>query len=299
VPLADDKVKTPENYVKLRESTDKPVFAFTRMSHNCDAALREFQDGAGMPFLFSIPTMVRSLQALVKYAAAQRRGLALPPAPTSNLSNLTDDALAEQLGGRGVTMPAQSFAADPQSAAAAAEKIGFPVALKIISDDISHKTEAGGVRLGLADGAAVLREAEDLQRSLAGSRLSGFLVQEMVDGLEMLVGVREDTDFGPLVVVGLGGVFVELFRDVSLRLAPVDENEVRAMLSELRGAKALDGFRGQAPRDVDALVKAIIGVCNFFLENRSWLAEIEVNPLIVLAEGEGVRAVDVRPIRRD
>ena len=151
----------------------------------------------------------------------------------------------------------------------------------------------------IAEREAVRREAEDLQQSLAGSQLSGFLVQEMVDGLEMLVGVREDADFGPLVVVGLGGVFVELFRDVTLRLAPVDETEVRAMLSELRGAKALDGFRGQAPRDVDALVKAIIGVSDFYLKNRSWLAEIEINPLIVLADGKGVRAVDVRPIRRD
>ena len=299
VPLADDKIKTPESYIKLRESTNKPVFAFTRMAHNCDDALREFQDGAGMPFLFSIPTMVRSLQALVHYAAAQRRGLALPPASTRNLSNLTDDALAEHLGDRGLTIPAQSFAADPAAAAAAAEAIGFPVALKIVSDDISHKTEAGGVRLGLADSEAVRREAEDLQQSLAGSQLSGFLVQEMVDGLEMLVGVREDAGFGPLVVVGLGGVFVELFRDVTLRLAPVDETEVRAMLSELRGAKALDGFRGQAPRDVDALVKAIIGVSDFYLKNRAWLAEIEINPLIVLADGKGVRAVDVRPIRRD
>ena len=299
VPLADDKIKTPENYVRLKESTDKPVFAFTRMSHNCDDALREFQDGAGIPFLYTIPTMVRSMQALVKYAAAQRRGLALPPASNNSVSNLTDDALAEQLGDRGLTIPAQRFAADPAAAADAAEAIGFPVALKIVSDDISHKTEAGGVRLGLADRETVIREAEDLQQSLAGSQLSGFLVQEMVDGLEMLVGVREDADFGPLVVVGLGGIFVELFRDVSLRLAPVDADEVRAMLSELRGAKALDGFRGQAPRDVDALVNAIIGVCNYYLENRSWLAEIEINPLIVLAEGKGVRAVDVRPIRRD
>ena len=125
------------------------------------------------------------------------------------------------------------------------------------------------------------------------------MVQEMVDGLEMLVGVREDSDFGPLVVVGLSGVLVELFRDVTLRLAPVDEGEARAMLSEFRGARALDGFRGQAPRDVDALVRAITAVSDFYLENRSWLSEIEINPLIVLAEGKGVRAVDVRPIRRD
>jgi acetyltransferase len=299
VPLADDKVKTPESYIKLKASTDKPVFAFTRMAQNCDAALREFQDGAGMPFLFGIPTMVRSMQALVKFAAAQRRGLALVPDSSGNLSNVADDVLIEQLSEIGLTMPAQSFALDPAAAADEAEKIGFPVALKIVSDDISHKTEAGGVKLNLADRDAVIREAEDLQNALADSQLSGFLIQEMVDGLEMLVGVREDPDFGPLLVVGLGGVFVELFRDVSLRLAPVDEDEVRTMLSELRGAKALEGFRGQAPRDVDALIHAIVGLTDFYLENRAWLSEVEVNPLIVLAEGKGVRAVDVRPIRRD
>jgi acetyltransferase len=299
VPLPDDKVRTPENYVALKASTDKPVFAFTRMAQNCDDALREFQNGAGIPFLFGIPTMVRSMQALVKYAEAQRRGLAVPPAPAGKPSNLTDEALAAQLAEAGLTMPAQGVAATPEAAADAAARIGFPVALKIVSAEISHKTEAGGVRLNLADRAAVLREAEDLQRTLAGSRLDGFLVQEMVQGLEMLVGIREDRDFGPLLVVGLGGVFVELFRDVSLRLAPVDADEARAMLSGLRGAKALEGFRGQAPRDVDALVNAIVALCDFYLENRSWLSEIEINPLIVLERGKGVRAIDVRPIRRD
>jgi acetate---CoA ligase (ADP-forming) len=299
VPLPDDKVKTPESYVKLKASTDKPVLAFTRMAQNADSLLRDFQDGAGVPFLFGIPTTVRAMQAMVHYAQAQRRGLAVPSAPDGNLSNATDEQLMSQLAARGLTMPAQAFAVDAVSAADAARQIGFPVALKIVSDDISHKTEAGGVRLNLADSDAVLRNAEDLQRSLAGSRLNGFLVQEMVQGLEMLVGVREDADFGPLVVVGLGGVFVELFRDVSLRLAPVDESDAREMLSELRGARALDGFRGQAPRDVDALVKSIVGLSNFFLDNRRWLSEIEINPMIVLAQGNGIRAVDVRAIRRD
>ena len=187
---------------------------------------------------------------------------------------------------------------DPEAAANKAEELGFPVALKIVSQNISHKTEAGGVRLNLKDRQSVVREAEELRSSLGGDQLNGFLVQEMVDGLEMLIGVREDADFGPLMVVGLGGIFVELFRDVSLRLAPVDEVEARTMLSELRGADALKGFRGQAPRDVEALVKAIVALSTFYLKNRGWLTEIEINPLIVLAEGKGVRAVDIRPIHK-
>ena len=299
VPLPDDKIQTPEDYAKLLASTDKPIFAFTRMAQNCDVSLREFQNGAGMPFLFGIPTTIRSMQALVTYASAQRRGLALPTEPSSKLSNLTDDALAQQLSDLGLTIPGQLITGpDPEAAANKAEELGFPVALKIVSQNISHKTEAGGVRLNLKDRQSVVREAEELRSSLGGDQLNGFLVQEMVDGLEMLIGVREDADFGPLMVVGLGGIFVELFRDVSLRLAPVDEVEARTMLSELRGADALKGFRGQAPRDVEALVKAIVALSTFYLKNRGWLTEIEINPLIVLAEGKGVRAVDIRPIRK-
>jgi acetate---CoA ligase (ADP-forming) len=299
VPLADDAVKTPESYIKLTESTDKPIFAFTRMAQNCDAALREFQDGAGMPFLFSVPTMVRSMQALVHYSAALRRGLPGLPEATGYAGNVSEDRLAEVLSERGLTAPKQTVASDPGGAAIAAMEIGFPVVLKIVSDEISHKTEAGGVVLDLRDADAVRDAAIDLQNRIGANKINGFLVQEMVDGLEMLVGVREDPDFGPLVVVGLGGIFVELMKDVSLRLAPINEADAKEMLSELRGAKALEGFRGQAPRDVDALAKSIVSLSDFFVDHRTWLSEIEVNPVIVLEEGKGVRAVDVRPVRRD
>jgi len=299
VPLADDAVKTPESYIKLKDSTDKPIFAFTRMAQNCDAALREFQDGAGMPFLFSVPTMVRSMQALVHYGEARRRGLPELPAAAGDAGNVSEDRLAKVLSERGLTAPQQTVASDPEGAAAAASEIGFPVVLKIVSSEISHKTEAGGVVLDLRDAGAVRDAAVDLQNRIGADKIDGFLVQEMVDGLEMLVGIREDPDFGPLVVVGLGGIFVELMKDVSLRLAPINEVDAKEMLSELRGAKALEGFRGQAPRDVDALAKSIVALADFFVDHRTWLSEIEVNPVIVLEEGKGVRAVDVRPVRRD
>jgi acyl-CoA synthetase (NDP forming) len=252
-----------------------------------------------MPFLFSVPTMVRSMQALVHYSAARRRGLPELPDVAGEASNVSEDRLAAVLSARGLTAPKQTVASDPGGAAVAATEIGFPVVLKIVSDEISHKTEAGGVVLGLGDADAVRDAAIDLQNRIGAEKISGFLVQEMVDGLEMLVGVREDPDFGPLVVVGLGGIFVELMKDVSLRLAPINEADAKEMLSELRGAKALEGFRGQAPRDVDALAKSIVALSDFFVDHRTWLSEIEVNPVIVLEEGKGVRAVDVRPVRRD
>jgi acetyltransferase len=294
IPLADDPVQAPGPYIELKASTDKPVLAFTRMMQNCDDSYRSFQADAGLPFLQGIPTVTRALRALVCYAACRRRGIAPVPEPHGRKADIEGEGLAETLGRYGLRAPQQAVAASPEEAASAAAEIGFPVALKIVSPDVSHKTEIGGVRLGLDDADAVIREA----RVMAGHTLTGFLVQEMVDGFEIILGVRDDPQFGPLVLVGLGGVFVELLRDVSLRLAPVDADEARVMLAELRGAKALDGFRGRAPRDVDALADAIAGMSQFYLDHRPWLQEIEINPLLVLAEGDGVRCVDVRPVAR-
>ncbi len=296
LPLPGDKITTPEPYNDLQQSTDKPVFGFTRMIHNVDETYRNFQTDAGMPFMQGIPATLRAMQGLVTYADRRRKGIPAVPEPAGNRQNLGSVALPQALADCGVTPPREAIAESPGDAAEKAAEIGFPVALKIISADVSHKTEIGGVRLGLNDADAVIREARDLERVMEGHDLGGFLVQEMVDGLEAIVGVREDEQFGPLVVIGLGGVFVELLRDVSLRLAPVEAMEVHDMVGELRSAKAFGEFRGRAPRDVDAFADAVAGLSKFFLDHRPFLSEIEINPLMVLAEGEGVRAVDIRPV---
>ncbi len=119
----------------------------------------------------------------------------------------------------------------------------------------------------------------------------------MVAGVEILVGCRTDPFYGPLIAVGAGGVFVELLRDVAFRLLPVTPAIVEDMLGELKSAALLDGYRGAAPADKTALVAAVCAIGELFLENRSWLQELEINPLTVLAAGQGVRAIDVRPIR--
>jgi acetyltransferase len=132
----------------------------------------------------------------------------------------------------------------------------------------------------------------------ARARIDGFLVQEMVDGLEMLLGVREDAQFGPVMAVGLGGVAVEVLQDVAIRLLPVDQETAREMLASLRAAPLLGAFRGRPARDVDALIAAMTGLSRLFLAQRPWLSDIEINPLIVLAQGQGVCAVDARTVRR-
>jgi acetate---CoA ligase (ADP-forming) len=111
-----------------------------------------------------------------------------------------------------------------------------------------------------------------------------------------LIGARTDPQYGPFLIVGLGGIFVEVLKDVAIRLLPVDEREARAMLQELRGYKVLEGVRGQGPRDIEALVRAMVGLSEIFAAHRNHLSDLEINPLMVRAQGSGVAAVDVRPV---
>ena len=146
-----------------------------------------------------------------------------------------------------------------------------------------------------------MRTAHDMvksvRRAVPDAQIDGYAIQEMVSGVEILVGCRTDPFYGPLIAVGAGGVLVELFRDVAFRLLPVTPAIVEDMLGALKSASLLDGYRGAPRADSTALIRAVSAVGEFFLENRSWLREIEINPLTVLAAGQGVRSVDIRPIR--
>jgi acyl-CoA synthetase (NDP forming) len=171
----------------------------------------------------------------------------------------------------------------------------FPVAVKILSAAITHKTDIGGVMLGVADASALLAEVHGMRDRLAQQqppiRLDRVLVQPMVSGLgEVLVGYRVDRDVGPLIMLAAGGVLAEIIHDRSLRLAPVDLATAREMIAEVRGLVALDGYRGKPKGDLDALARAIVALSQ--LADEPTTAEAEINPLIVRAAGEGVMAVD-------
>jgi acyl-CoA synthetase (NDP forming) len=176
----------------------------------------------------------------------------------------------------------------------------WPVALKVLSPDLAHKTELGGVRLGVAGPAALAEEAAAMRgrvgRAAPGARITGFLVQPMARGLgEAIVGFRRDPEVGPVVVLGTGGVAAELFRDVSLRPAPVDMEEAREMAGEVKGLRALAGWRGLPRGDLEALARA--AVCLSLLAARDDVAEAEVNPAIIGPEGEGVTVADAWVVR--
>ena len=204
--------------------------------------------------------------------------------------------LNKLLQSKGIGLPKQALADSAADAAARAKEIGFPVALKLIAADVVHKTESGAVVLGLKNADEVQAEGQKLLSKTSGK--AQLLVQEMVQGTEVLIGARTDPQYGPFLMVGLGGIFVEVLKDVSIRLLPVDETEARAMLKELRGYKVLEGVRGQGPRDVDALVKAMVGLSDIFAAHRNSLSDMEINPIMVRAQGGGAAAVDVRLVRK-
>jgi acetate---CoA ligase (ADP-forming) len=173
--------------------------------------------------------------------------------------------------------------------------------MKIVSPDILHKTEAGGVALRLQDRAAVQAAAQTLVASACArepdARIEGFLVQEMVSGIEAIVGARSDPLYGPMLLLGSGGVLVELVKDAALRLLPVAADDVSAMVDGLKLARLLSGFRGRPAADRAALEAAALALGRFFLDHRARIEDIEINPLMV--RPKGAVAVDVRVVWRE
>ncbi|MBN8975215.1 MAG: acetate--CoA ligase family protein [Rhizobiales bacterium] len=201
----------------------------------------------------------------------------------------------------GIRVPQEILARDSDTAVEAASKIGGPVALKIVSPDILHKTEAGGVKLGLSTAENVRAAAQEILQSASHyaprARLDGISVQEMApSGLEIVLGVKNDAQFGPLVAVGLGGIMVELLRDTAVRFAPVADAAARDMLTSLKGHPLLAGFRGKPGVDVDGLVDAICRLSELAHDLADVIDQIDVNP--VIASGATVMAADALIICR-
>jgi acetyltransferase len=289
------------DYAALAASTEKPIAIFSRMHQNVTEDGRAIQRASGVPYLQGIPDAIRALQNLIGYAAARRRTPPAPLPPPKTDRSAHDVTTNDLLLHYGITLPHELMTKSPTAAAAAAARIGFPVAIKIVSPAASHKTEVGGVALNLGSEQEVERQAQAMFERLRtlhpSATLDGYLVQEMVHGVEMIVGVRNDAQFGPVVVAGLGGIATELLSDVAVRLLPVDEASIRDMLSSLRGAPLLGAYRGRKSLDVAALTRSILGLSQLYIDHRHHICEIEINPLVVLEEGCGVRALDVRVIR--
>lgn len=212
-------------------------------------------------------------------------------------SDITDEAM-EILAAYGLSVELPRLASTPEAAVAVADEIGYPVVTKVHSPDIVHKSDAGGVALDLRDARAVeeafQRIVESARRQRPGARILGMTLQKMVSGgQEVIVGARRDQQFGPVVMFGLGGILVELYQDVSFRLAPLTRSDALDMIDEVTASKLLRGFRGAPPADEEAVVDALLRVSQLVTDFPE-IAEVDVNPLRVFAAGHGCRAVDAR-----
>ena len=200
----------------------------------------------------------------------------------------------------GIPFPKSFLAKTAEEAAKAAEEIGFPVVMKITSPDILHKTDIGGVKLNLQS-ADEVRDTFDLmmyraQRYQPTAEIWGCLVQQQVKGgKEILLGMNRDPQFGPLLVFGLGGIYVEVLKDVTFRVAPIDRRQAREMLSEIRGFPLLRGVRGEPPSDMDAIVDVLLRLSQLVTDFPE-IVEIDINPLMVFEQGKGALGIDMRLI---
>ena len=218
------------------------------------------------------------------------RALKLVQAAAAGGQHVLDpQAGAEVMSAYGLSVPPSGLASHADEAAALAERLGYPVALKRVAPGVVHKSDAGGVALGLVDAAAV--RAAFARMIGPGER--GFVQQMASSGLEAIVGAQRDAQFGPLVMFGLGGVYVEVLRDVAFRLAPLSAAEAREMVAETAAGRLLAGVRGQPPGDLDGVVDALVGVGQL-MADLPLVVEVDLNPLIVGPAGEGAWAVDVR-----
>lgn len=287
----------------LSQEREKPV-AFCAFSHQ--AEVERIKQATDYPVFTEIEAAVRALTASHDHHThpAQLRPLpnAAPPSQRppevdgilSYDGPLTSDAALGIVGAFGIPTAEWAVVERVDGALVAASAIGFPVALKLLSPSVAHKSDLGGVILDV-DGPTALHKAFDslmATAQAAGARLNGVLVQQMVSGgREVIIGGKQDPSFGPVVMFGLGGIYVEVFDDVAFRLAPLTREAARSMVMEVRGSALLHGARGERRLDVDALVEALRSFSQLMVDCPE-VAEIDVNPLLVLEEG--VAAVDAR-----
>ena len=290
--MADDLCAVSAQFSKLFVAIDTGA-----------AKTREQLRASSVPVFEDIGVAVSALAPFLLWQERRRhnRWLAVRhqarPGRVALPSSLDEYRTKQLLAQHGVPAAQERVATTADEAAAAADAIGYPVVLKVLSADIAHKTEAGGVRLRLQDAAQVRQAFDEVLASARRydpqARIEGALVCRMESGVaELIVGATRDPVFGMTLTVGLGGVLTELYQDVSHRLLPVDESIAREMLQELKAYPLLTGYRGRAQADVDAACAAIAAFSRTVLALGEQVAEVEVNPLLVRQQGQGVCMLD-------
>jgi acetate---CoA ligase (ADP-forming) len=288
-------------------SARKPVLLVSFMSNSLTRHWRLDSQRNALPVVEDLERGLKAIRHLIDYAAFRRRPMTaiqtseqtacVDVAVIPARRTLTEAESKQILARAGLPVTRELLARSPAEAVRMAAEIGGPVALKIQSPDIPHKSDIGGVHLGATTPAEVETAArqvlENADRNCPHAAIDGVLVQEMVeDGVEFILGMTYDMQFGPLIVCGAGGVTVEVFKDTAVLLPPFEREDVIAALGRLKAWKLLDGFRGAPSRDVDALVECCRRFADFVMATDGTFAAIDLNPVFVCARGRGVRIAD-------
>ncbi len=300
--------------IEVYREIEKPLIVFswpTGQDYAIEAKNNLVQ--AGVPVIENIPGGLWAISSLADWVQKTEEGYVCPSYNPGREKKFALQQIKEDFSAKGGVMTEwrskqilktyglpvteEMIVSSAADAMKAASKIGFPVALKIMSPDLLHKTDVGGVALNLNTENDVKNAYHEMYKKVKSkrpeARIEGVLVQEMLrPGLEVIIGIKKDPVFGPALVFGLGGVFVEVLKDVSTRVAPLNEKDALSMISEIKGRALLDGHRGQMPRDKDALVDVILKVSRLAVELEEAIDEIDINPLIIYEEGAGAVAAD-------
>jgi acyl-CoA synthetase (NDP forming) len=303
---------------KVDAATGKPLLVSWAARRDFAADAFHLLADAGVPCFETPVRCVRALGALARYSEARRRALAATAGvehaskraeALAILRSAPGEVVAEHAAKRvlalyGIRTTMETLAQDAAAACAAAEAIGYPVALKVQSPDIAHKTEAGAVRLALGNADEVRRAFEEVtasaRRHVPDARIEGVLVQAMIaGGTEAIAGVVSDAAWGPVVMYGAGGIHAEVMRDVAFRIPPLARDDALAMIAQTRHAAILAGARGRARSDLGALADALVRLSHLALDLGADIAELDVNPLAVLPDGQGAVALDALIAKRN
>src|SRR5438270_3250131 len=305
-----------EELAAVTGTTEQPILlsTYTTATERAMAAFAE----AGIPCYPSMPSCARAIRALVDYAAFQARrrqpmaASATPPGVRDEVGRalaaagpvLTEAEAKALLERYGVPRPQEVLATSADGAAKAAARIGGPVALKVQSPEITHKTEAGGIARGIG-GETAVREAYErvlgsAKRAYPEAVIQGVLVQAMAPpGREIILGITRDAVFGPMLMVGIGGIHVEVLRDIAFAPVPIAAEQALALLDQLKGAALLGAVRGAPPADRTALAELIATLSRFAADHAELIEEIDLNPVIVHPQGHGVTVVDALIVKRE
>ena len=306
-PLAD---KLYTQVSDLSRQTDKRVFILTRATEPPAEIWYDKLNSLGLTFTGDYRKSLRAMNRLRKNERDRAIGRFLPatrPGPAPIRRQLGSGVLTYRetdklLHDYGVPLAPSVLAQSAGEAAQAAEKLGYPCVLKVASVEIPHKTEFGALRLGLDSRIAVERAYEEMltnvRRQKPDADIEGVLVQKQIKGVECLLGIARDDQLGPTLVMGLGGVFVEILADVQIRIPSIGSAEARRALESLKGAKIFSGVRGAPPVDIDALADMAARLSWLAFDYGGEIAEFDLNPVVVLPKGQGAFAVDALLVAR-